>query len=147
MTQDKVWRVKDNVCQDPPSPNKCIQDEELLTQHTWNAGSFIDEPRSTEDELSMLRGDISVVDACAYRSPYAKVSAAKLARAGVRQTTAGKVRSTGLAVVHTPGRFRNGIHVSIVWPADDPIETQVTPWPADVSQAFAACFNEEEEGE
>lgn len=98
----------------------------------------------------MLRGDVSVADACAYRSLRSKVSAAKLAKAGRRQTTAGRIRAAGLAVVHTPGpekKERGGIHVSIIWPADDPVNRQVTPWPADTPKAFTACFNEKAGGD
>lgn len=143
---DMNW-VAANVCQDRPSPEACIRDDEVLTQHTWKAGNFIDEPREIEDEVSMLRGDVSVADACAYRSRLSSVSPAKLARAGRRQTTAGKIRAAGLAVVHTPGQIEGGPHVSIIWPPDDPVNRQLTPWPADVPKAFAACFNEISEGE
>lgn len=139
--------VAANVCEDRPSPDRCIQDDEVLTQHTWQDGDFIDEPRETEEELSMLRGDISIADACAYRSRMSKISAAKIAKAGRRQTTAGRIRAAGLVVVHTPGRKTDGIHVSIIWPPDDPVNKRVTPWPADVRRAFAACFNESSRGE
>jgi hypothetical protein len=123
-----------------------VQDEEVLTQHTWKAGNFNNHPRDGELELSMLRGDVSVVEACDYRSSGVRVSAARIARAGRRQTTAGKIRAAGLAVVHTPGRrVKNGIHVSIVWPPDDPLHTQRVPWPARVSQGLEACFNDDGE--
>lgn len=136
-----------NACLDRPSPVRCIRDDEVLTQHTWRDGDFIDAPRETEKELSLLRGDVSVADACAYRSRLSKIPASKIAKAGRRQTTAGKIRAAGLAVVHTPGRVEGGPHVSVIWPPDDPIERQVTPWPGDVPKAFAACFNEGGEGE
>jgi hypothetical protein len=138
--------VEANACRCGVSPELCIQDDELLTQHTWKAGRFNDQPREGERELSMLRGDVSVAEACDYRSAGVRVAAAKLARAGRRQVTAGKLRAAGLAVVHTPGRrVKNGIHVSIIWPPDDPLHTQQVPWPAEVSERFAACFNEDGE--
>lgn len=136
--------VEANACRCGPPPDQCIQDDELLTQHTWRAGVFNDEPRQGELDLSMLRGDVSVADACDYRTSGVRVSAAKIAKAGRRQTTAGKLRAAGLAVVHTPGqRIKNGLHVSVVWPQDDPVHVQQTPWPPDVSNGLAACFNEE----
>ena len=138
--------VEASACRCGLPPELCVQDEELLTQHTWKAGNFNDQPRETELELSMLRGDVSVIEACDYRSSGVRVSEARLARAGRRQTTARKIRAAGLAVVHTPGqRIKNGIHVSIIWPPADPLHTQRAPWPAEVSQRFAACFNEEGE--
>jgi hypothetical protein len=138
--------VAANACRCGLSPEMCIQDDELLTQHTWKAGSFNDEPRATELELSMLRGHVSVVEACDYRSSGVRLSAARLAKAATRQTTAGKLRAAGFAVVHTPGqRIKNGIHVSIIWPPGDPLHVQRAPWPAEVSQRFAACFNKEGE--
>lgn len=94
----------------------------------------------------MLRGDVSVADACRYRS--STVTAAGIEQAGRRQTTAGLIRKAGLAVVHTPGpKTPNGIHVSIIWPTDDPVHVQRVPWPIEVSEGFAACFNEEGGGE
>lgn len=144
MVGDGPSFVEANACGCGAPADQCIQDDELLTQHTWHAGTFNDEPRESERDLSMLRGDISVAEACDYRSSAVRVSAAKIARAGRRQTTAGKIRAAGLAVVHTPGkRIKNGLHVSIVWPPHDPIHVQQTPWPPDVSTSFAACFNEE----
>lgn len=142
--------VAANVCEDLPSPEQCIEDDEILTQHTWRDGDFINESREIETELSMLRGDLSVAEACVYRSSRSKISAARLARASRRQTTAGKIRAAGLAVVHTPGpeeKDMGGMHVSIVWPPGDPVNRQVTPWPAEAPKAFAACFNENYGGE
>src|ERR1022692_4115475 len=99
-----VGYVEATACRCGVPPEQCVHDDELLTQHTWKSGSFNDQPRPTEVELSMLRGDVSVVEACDYRSNGVRVSVAKLAKAGRRQTTAGKIRAAGLAVVHTPGR-------------------------------------------
>lgn len=56
------------------------------------------------------------------------------------------LRDKGFAVVHTPGRVRNPGHVSIVWPADDPLNRQDIPWPQDVVTAFNGCFNDSVEG-
>src|ERR1022692_1294745 len=143
-----VGYVEATACGCGVPPEQCVHDDELLTQHTWKSGSFNDQPRPTEVELSMLRGDVSVVEACDYRSNGVRVSVAKLAKAGRRQTTAGKIRAAGLAVVHTPGRrIKEGKHVSIVWPPGDPVHVQQAPWPPEVSQKFAACFNVERGGE
>jgi hypothetical protein len=94
--------VQANACSCDLPADQCVQDDEVLTQHTWKAGNFNDQPRDSELELSMLRGDVSVVEACDYRSSGVRVSAAKLAKAGRRQTTAGKIRAAGLGV-HSRG--------------------------------------------
>ena len=50
-------------------------------------------------------------------------------------------------VVHTPGRrVAYPEHCSVVWPPDDPVNTQVADWPHEIQAAFAACFTGEEEG-
>lgn len=143
MAGDRRSYVERQACRCEEGPDKCVADEELLTQHTWKAGIFNDAPRDepAERELSMLRGDVTVAEACEYRSS-TKVPAAKVAKAGRRQTTAAEVRAAGFAVVHTPGWIKNGLHVSIVWPSDDPVHAQRVPWPPEVSKKFAACFNE-----
>jgi hypothetical protein len=142
MTQGTVNYVRAAACTCGPPPEQCVSDDEILTQHSWKLGSFADAPRSTELEQSMLRGVVTVADACSYRSGGVRVTANRIERAGCRQTTAGKLRAAGFAVVHTPGtKIKNGIHVSIVWPPDDPLDTQRTPWPPEVSERFAACFN------
>lgn len=145
MTNGGKSEVEAMACRCGVSPEQCLSDDELLTQHTWKAGSFNDEPREGEQDLSMLRGDVSVAECCDYRSSASRVTLAKVAKAGRRLTTAGKIRAAGLAVVHTPGRrVKDGLHVSIVWPPDDPVHIQQTPWPSDVSKNFAACFNDSE---
>jgi hypothetical protein len=67
-------------------------------------------------------------------------------RIRVRRLDVGKLRAAGLAVVHTPGRVGYPEHCSVVWPASDPLNTQIADWPAEIQVAFAACFTGEEEG-
>jgi hypothetical protein len=115
----------------------------ILTQQTWRDGEFRNGPREAiETDLSMLCGEMSVLEACEYVNFRGPLTEARLARAGVRYTSAGKLRGKGLAVVHTPGRIKDSPHVSVVWPDDDPLETQVAPWPPGVSEDFEACFND-----
>jgi hypothetical protein len=118
----------------------------ILTQQSWS-GEYRSAPREDrEKDLSMLRGELSVLEACEYVNVRGPLTEARVARAGVRYTTAGKLRAKGLAVVHTPGRIKGGPHVSVVWPGDNPLDTQEVPWPPGVSAAFTACFNEGEGG-
>lgn len=147
MANDGSGYVANRACRCGPPPEECVGDDELLTQHTWVDGEFIDEPRESEKDLSMLRGDVSVEECCTFRSPIYGAAPAKVAASGRRVAAAGKIRAAGLAVVHTPGpKTPKGLHVSIVWPQGNPIQAQKAPWPTRVSEAFKACFNEEEEG-
>lgn len=115
----------------------------ILTQQTWSDGEFRRGPRAyRETDVSMLRGRLSTLEACEYASVRGPLTEAALARAGVRYTTAGRLREKGLAVIHSPGKIKDGPHVSVVWPDDNPLETQVAPWPPGVSELFEACFND-----
>lgn len=55
--------------------------------------------------------------------------------------TALRLREAGFAIVHTPGRIRGGVHATVVWPADDPLNHQEVPWPPGVPALFDECFN------
>jgi hypothetical protein len=91
VTRAEEGYVQANACSCDLPAYQCVQDDEGLTQHTWKAGNFNDQPRDSELELSMLRGDVSVVEACDYRSSGVRVSAAKLAKADhSRKNTCGR---------------------------------------------------------
>ena len=125
-------------------PEQCITDGEELTHHTKNAGEFLNAPRiETEREVSLLRGRLTTEEATRYRVRRGGEAAVKAAleRSDVRHTTAGQLRQAGFAVVHTPGRRINGPHVSVVWPAGDPLARQDIPWPDSVEARFTKCFN------
>ncbi|MGJ6968659.1 hypothetical protein ACSDR0_42810 [Streptosporangium sp. G11] len=106
---------------------------------------FFDEPRyEMEREISLLTGQLSVEAASRYRRKI--INARDLELAAVRYTTAGRLRGEGFAVVHTPGRVRAecdaiGQHVSVIWPAEDPLNVQKIPWPPAVTKSFVECFN------
>jgi hypothetical protein len=115
----------------------------MLTHHTKTAGQFLDAPRiETEREVSLLRGKLTVEEATRYRFRRGGTAAIQAAaeRSDVRHTTGGQLRRAGFALVHTPGRMIDGAHVSVVWPADDPLERQDIPWPDTVAARFASCF-------
>ncbi len=127
-------------------PQECVRDEEWVTQVTDPHGNFYNEPRDyrSEVEVSALRGKLQVAEALRYVMKMPP-NEADIARNGVRHAQAGTLREAGFAVVHTPGRrIRQSPHVSIVWPDDDPLARQDTPWPADVSLEFNRCLNEDE---
>ncbi|MFC5828501.1 hypothetical protein [Nonomuraea insulae] len=67
-------------------------------------------------------------------------------RASVRYTTARDLRKADFAILHTPGRISAACdgklsHVSVIWPADDPVQRQDIPWDLDVTERFIQCFN------
>lgn len=120
----------------------------MLTHHTKTAGEFLNAPRiDTEREVSLLRGKLTVEEATRYRFRRGGTAAIQAAvdRAGVRHTTAGRLRQAGFAVVRTPGRMVSGPHVSVVWPADDPLRRQDVPWPDSIATRFAECFDGHDE--
>lgn len=131
------------TCTCGPPPERCVQDGTVLTQQSWNRANYRNQPRyERETDLSMLIGaHWSVEDACTYVSRENRPpSRRKLDRAGVRRTTAGRLREAGFGVVHTPGKFRTGPHASVVWPGDDPLNRHEVPWSDEVSARFDACF-------
>lgn len=134
------------ACNDPLPADRCVSDETVLVQYSADRNEFRNKPRiDREASVSVLMADgwtLAKVSEYVRRSP---PTAAVLAKAGIRRTTAGRLRRTGFAVVHTPGAIADGPHVSVVWPQDRPLEVQVPAWPSEVSQAFDSCFNGKEE--
>src|SRR6266849_682427 len=138
--------VRDHACSDPDGPVLCIADDEVVTQHTFG-GSYRGVPRAERElSLSVFRGRVSARDATEYIKLGKSVEEWEKRRIRVRRLDVGKLRAAGFAVVHTPGRVAYPEHCSVVWPADDPLNTQVADWPPEVQAAFAACFTGEEEG-
>jgi hypothetical protein len=137
-------RIRKKACKASPAPWACIPDDRVLTHQTFEAGVYLEEPRyEMERDISLLTGRLTVEQASRFRR--AVISDRDMASAEVRYTTAGRLRSEGFAVVHTPRRVTNGCladieHVSVIWPADDPLNRQDVPWPAEVSQRFSRCF-------
>ncbi|MCG5219402.1 hypothetical protein [Streptosporangium sp. KLBMP 9127] len=135
--------VRKKSCTATCAAELCIGDETWLTHHTFD--HFLNEPRyRVEREVSLLTGRLSVEEASRYRR--ALITVSDLEGASVRYTTAGNLRVAGLAVVHTPGRVTKGCaaemeHVSVIWPAADPVVRQDIPWPPEVTQSFLRCFN------
>jgi hypothetical protein len=141
--------VRDNACSDHDGPVLCIADGEVVTQHTFKGpGSYRNAPRlGRELSLSVFRGSVSARDATGYVRFGRPVEEWEKPKVRVRRLDVGKLRAAGLAVVHTPGRrVAYPEHCSVVWPPDDPVNTQVADWPIEIQAAFAACFTGEEEG-
>jgi hypothetical protein len=139
-------RFRRSACAAGPPPEECLSDETVLVQYSSDAASFRNKPRADrETAMSVLKAEgwsLEQVSSYVRRLP---PTPDVLARAGLRQTTAGKLRKAGFAVVHTPGKIANGPHVSVVWPASRPFEQQDPDWPDEVSTRFDSCFNVEEE--
>jgi hypothetical protein len=134
------------ACRDGVPPEECVSDETVLVQYTPDRAEFRNKPRvERETAVSVLKAEgwsLGQVSSYVRRLP---PTPDVLARAGLRQTTAGKLRDAGFAVVHTPGAIASGPHVSVVWPASRPFEQQDPAWPDEVSTRFDSCFNGEEE--
>jgi hypothetical protein len=137
-----TW-VRKNACQTDLGGGQCLADDEMLTHHTSQRDRYNDAPRPEvmEVELSMMRGELTVAEACMRRNGGRPAHPSDVERAGVRYTTAGDLRSAGFAVIHTCGRKGEGYgHVSVVWPAANPLDEADPAWPPHVQEAFAACF-------
>jgi hypothetical protein len=138
--------VRDRACSDPNGPIDCIADEEVVTQHSFT-GQYRDAPRiERELSLSVFRGQVSARDATSYIRIGKPVEEWEKRKIRVRYLHVGRLREAGLAVVHTPGRVAYPEHCSVVWPADDPLNSQDAAWPPEIREGFNACFTGEEEG-
>jgi hypothetical protein len=140
--------VRKAACPTDFAEGRCIGDEEVLTHHTAVRGQYNNAPRPDfeEDEVSVWRGAISKDEACRRRNRNQPVAPQDVARAGIRRATAGDLRAADFAVVHTCGPKKGETygHISVIWPAADPLASREADWPAEVQEAFAACFTEEE---
>ena len=143
--------VRRAACPTDLAGGQCIGDDEVITNHTKDKGEYCNAPRpeltAGEDEVSAWRGAISKVEACMRRNGRQPVAPQDLARAGIRRTTAGRLRAARFAVIHTctPKRGEEYGHVSVIWPDDNPLDQREAVWPAEVRAAFAACFTVVEE--
>lgn len=147
MTSQAVPYMRKNACKCAGSPVTCVGDDEILTQYAASATSIRTQPRETMNDgqpelsMSLLRGRLTRLEAFRYvrgRLP----TESELQRILARYTRAGRLREAGFAVVHTPGRILQGIHVSVVWPNEDPLDRQDIPWPEGVPERFDRCFTE-----
>ena len=122
------------ACPTDLNGGQCIADDEILTHHTSQRDRYNNAPRPEvmEVELSVMRGRLTTVEACMRRNGGRPAHPSDVERAGVRYTTAGELRGEG-----------NG-HVSVVWPAANPLDEPDPAWPPHVQKTFAACFTEGE---
>lgn len=146
MSESPPTWVRKYVCPTDLNGGQCIADDEILTHHASQRGQYNNSPRPEvmEVELSVMRGLLTTVEACMRRNGGRPAHPSDVARAGVRYTTAGELRSLGFAVIHTCGRKGEGNgHVSVVWPATNPLDEPDPAWPPPVQNAFAACFTKD----
>ena len=143
----QTW-VRRHACETDRRGIQCIGDDEVLTHHTKQKGSYDNAPRPSmldETEISVRRGKLTVAEASVARNAGNPVHPSDVAAAGVRYTSAGDLREAGFAVIHTPGiKGEESGHVSVIWPNMNPLDEQDRVWPAEVQAALAACFTEEE---
>lgn len=148
MTEEPLNRMRRAACRCGKPPQECVSDGTELTQQAPRPGKFRNAPRvEREVDVSLLIGRWSVEDATRYVLMGNSPTRPQLNRAAVRHTVVGRLREAGFAVVHTPGRIKGGPHVSIVWPADEPLAHPEVPWPPEVSEVFDLCFNGRGEGD
>jgi hypothetical protein len=139
----QTW-VRKSACLVDLGGGQCIGGEEFVTHHTPQRGHYENGPRlGIEYEVSVMRGTLTVAEACQRRNRNRPVHPAEVGRAGVRYARVQDLRDAGFAVIHTCGRQgEDNPHVSVVWPDANPLDEQERPWPAPVQAAFAACFTE-----
>lgn len=146
MAESPTTWVRKYACLIDLNGGQCIADDEILTHHTSRRGQYNNAPRPEvmEVELSVMRGRLTAVEACMRRNGGRPAHPSDVERAGVRYCTAGELRSAGFAVIHTCGRKGEGNgHVSVVWPAANPLDELDPAWPPHVRKAFATCFTED----
>lgn len=142
---ESAAQFRRRTCDCAVPPDRCISDETVLVQYTSDRREFRNKPRAErESSVSLLMADgWTLAEVSKYVRRHA-ANPAVLERAGLRRTTAGALRKVGFAVVHTPGRVAPFVHVSVVWPAEDALETQNPAWTNAVSADFDSCFNGQE---
>ena len=146
MPDPMTW-VRKYACTTDLNGGQCIGDDEVLTHHTSKRGSYNNAPRLEvmEVELSVMRGKLTTAEACMRRNGGRPAHPADIEQAGVRYATARELRQSGFAVIHPCGRKGEGNgHVSLIWPAANPLDEPDPGWPPYVQKAFAACFTEGE---
>jgi len=129
-------------CRCGPLPEECVHDDEYVTQLTERDGTFRRAPRvAREVDFSVTRGTVGVAAALAAVVKDREPLPEEIQKNRVRHARVGDLRDAGFEVIHTPGRVRNGPHVSIVWMGDDGSEA-TAPWTNEVSASLEACFND-----
>jgi hypothetical protein len=145
MDQDAYDRAvglyRGRVCRHP-DPLRCVEDDQVLTQYGRELPgmpTFREKPAAGKPEVdfSLLKGRLSPEQA----HDYVTSTGRGLERARVRYTTAGDLRAAGFTIVHTPGRIREGTHVSVILHNGDPLGAPHMPWTNAAAARFSACFN------
>ena len=144
MTGPDLQRLHRRACNCGAPPEVCVPNDAVLVQYAADSAEYRSKPREGHElDLSLLLGeDWTVESAATYVRRGEPPTQRILQKAGIRPTTAGKLREAGLTVVHTPGAIANGPHISVVWPN---WEQPDNSWPSTVSDGFDSCFNGEEE--
>ncbi|MFS0883864.1 hypothetical protein [Aeromicrobium sp. 179-A 4D2 NHS] len=140
--EDRRRALAKRVCTCSDGPEDCLKNEETVTQWAPSPEKFRREPDvDKEIDFSVQRGQLTPEECWALMTSTGRVRP-MLETAVVRYATVGDLRNAGIAVMHTPGRVADGLHVSLVWPAEAPLDHGTAPWPPDVTDDVNACFNE-----
>lgn len=140
---------RSRLCACGPPPHLCVRGPTVLAQVAWKPNKYLSAPRGerghlpAEVDVSLLQRDdqITLADMLTYVGRGRVIRPKEFETASFRVVDARTLRDAGFAVVHTPGRVAWPSHVFVVWPHDDPLERPQTPWPRDVADNFAACFD------
>ena len=135
-------RMLNARCACPNGPEECLGEDELVTQFVPGPDQeFRGGPDpANQVGVSVQRGELTPEQcwrAMGYTSRPKKGSR-------VRHTLVGTLRDNGFGLIHTSRRIVNGLHVSVLWPAEAPITGSETPWPPEVTTTFNECFYENE---
>ncbi len=142
MGRGRQVTVAARACKCPgTSPEICLDDAETVTQWAVDPPPYTVAPRDRDldSAISVVRGDMEPAEAYTESTGNAPPHAGG-ALLGRRTSTVKRLRDAGFGVVHTPGRLPGSMHASVVYPADDPVHTQVHNWPVDVQKKFDICF-------
>jgi hypothetical protein len=124
----KVLQIPSLLKMGPP-PEQRIGDDEELTHYGTESTGFRDAPREKDqDGLSLIRGHVTVDEACSFVRP--GVSCSNHSDCRTRYTTAKRLRQAGFIVSLRPSK-RNALHVRL---------TTTLSWADATSQAFNLCF-------
>jgi len=126
-------------------PSECAGDDEVISHYgdvdKQGNPQFHNNPRGGHPGLSVQRGDLTASEMCRLVRG-GRATSQDYAASRVRQTTAGKLRRAGFAVIHTPTMIEASGHCSVLRVLDSGRTSDETPWPVDVTVAFDSCFNE-----
>lgn len=124
----------------------CRSDHDGISQYGRRDGAvciFRNEPRSSRIQGMSVQAYRATAQQMCEHVLGDRATDADRDVACVRHTTVGALRAEGFLVIHTPGKIRNSLHCTVIFPGSPQEEDNDVTWTVTAARVFDACFNQQ----